>query len=59
MTLPEGFNASEVRLIGNVVGKAPFTGILIHKGWRVTEVKLPKLAEAHDTAIVASAEVEL
>jgi hypothetical protein len=59
ITLNEGFNASEVRLTGNVVGNAPFTGTLVHKGWRVSDVKLPKLAEGHDTAIVASAEVEL
>jgi len=59
ITLPAGFNASEVRLTGNVVGEAPFTGSLIHKGWKVTEVKLPKLAEGHDTSVVAPAEVEL
>jgi len=59
VTLAEGFNASEVRLTGNVVGNAPFTGTLVHKGWKVTDVKLPKLAEGHDTSIVAAAEVEL
>jgi len=59
ITLAEGFNASEVRLTGNVVGDAPFTGTLVHKGWKVTEVKLPKLAAGHDTSIVAAAEVEL
>ncbi len=59
VTLPQGFNAAEVRLTGNVVGEAPFTGTLIHKGWKVTDVKLPKLAEGHDTSLVAPAEVEL
>jgi hypothetical protein len=59
VTLAPGFNAAEVRLTGNVVGEAPFTGTLIHKGWKVTEVKLPKLAEGHDTSLVAPAEVEL
>lgn len=59
ITLPAGFNASEVRLTGNVVGEAPFTGSLIHKGWRVTDIRLPKLADGHDTSIVAPAEVEL
>ena len=59
ITLPAGFNASEVRLTGNVVGEAPFTGSLIHKGWKVTEIRLPKLAEGHDTSILAPAEVEL
>ena len=59
VTLAEGFNASEVRLTGNVVGAAPFTGTLIHRGWRVKAVNLPKLSAGHDTAIVAAAEVEL
>ncbi|WP_019616944.1 DUF2760 domain-containing protein [Psychromonas ossibalaenae] len=59
ITLPEGFNASEVRLTGNVVGDAPFNGTLVHKGWKVSDVKLPKLVEGHDTSIVAPAEVEL
>ncbi|WP_372881146.1 DUF2760 domain-containing protein [Psychromonas sp.] len=59
ISLPEGFNASEVRLTGNVVGQAPFKGTLIHKGWKVSEVKLPKLSAGHDASIVAPAEVEL
>jgi hypothetical protein len=59
ITLKEGFNATEVRLTGNVVGAAPFTGTLVHRGWRVTEVKLPKLASGHDVSIIAPAEVEL
>jgi len=59
VTLNEGFNAAEVRLTGNVVGQAPFTGTLVHRGWKVTEVKLPKLAEGHDAHVIAPAEVEL
>jgi hypothetical protein len=57
--LPEGFDAAAVRLTGNVVGKAPFRGALSHRGWRTSSVRLPKLAEAHDAAILAPAEVEL
>lgn len=57
--LPEGFDAAAVRLTGNVVGKAPFKGTLSHRGWRAAEVRLPKLAEAHDASILAPAEVEL
>ena len=59
LTLPEGFDAAAVRVTGNVVGKAPFTGTLSHRGWRVTDTRLPKLAAGHDAAIVAQAEVEL
>jgi hypothetical protein len=59
ITLDEGFDAAAVRLTGNVVGKPPFTGTLGHRGWRVTDSRLPRLAEHHDASIVAQAEVEL
>jgi hypothetical protein len=59
VTLPEGFDAATVRLTGNIVGTAPFTGTLVHKGWQVTGIRLPKLTSGHNAAIVASAEVEL
>jgi len=59
ITLAEGFNASEVRLTGNIVGKAPFTGTLVHKGWQVTNIRLPKLTAGHNANIIAAAEVEL
>ncbi|MGJ7506640.1 DUF2760 domain-containing protein [Variovorax sp. GT1P44] len=59
VTLQAGFDAAAVRLTGNVVGQPPFTGNLRHRGWRVTEVRLPKLSERHDVHVVAPAEVEL
>jgi hypothetical protein len=59
ITIDSGFNASEIRLTGNVVGEAPFTGTLVHRGWRVSGVRLPRLAEGHDATIIAPAEVEL
>jgi hypothetical protein len=59
ITLPQGFDAATVRLTGNIVGAAPFTGTLIHKGWQVTNLKLPKLTQGHNASIIAPAEVEL
>ncbi len=59
VTLEAGFNASEIRLTGNVVGEAPFKGTVVHRGWRAVEVKLPKLSEGHDAKIIAPSEVEL
>ena len=59
LTLPQGFDARAVRLTGHVVGQAPFTGQLSHRGWRATEVRLPKLADGHDATVLAQAEVEL
>jgi hypothetical protein len=59
ITLAAGFDAAAVRLTGNVVGQAPFTGSLSHRGWRISEARLPRLAAGHDASIVAQAEVEL
>ena len=59
VTLAAGFDAAAVRLTGNVVGQAPFTGTLSHRGWQVTQVRLPQLTDARAAAIIAQAEVEL
>ena len=59
VTLAEGFDASSIRLTGNVVGKAPFNGSISHRGWRVDEVRLPKLTDSHNANVIAPAEVEL
>ena len=59
ITVAEGTPASEVKLVGNVVGKAPFTGTLRHKGWRVEGLELPTSMPGHDARVVAPAEVEL
>jgi len=59
VVLEAGFDAGAVRLTGNVVGAAPFRGTLSHRGWRSSDVRLPQLAETHDTRILAPAEVEL
>jgi hypothetical protein len=59
ITLPKGFDASSVRVSGHIVGEPPFTGTLIHRGWRASSIHLPKLAEGHDARILAPAEVEL
>ncbi len=59
VTVPEGFDPSAIRLIGNVNGEPPFRGVLRHAGWRTTQVKLPDQPSGQDPKIVAPAEVEI
>ncbi|MBU2569464.1 MAG: DUF2760 domain-containing protein [Gammaproteobacteria bacterium] len=59
VSLPKGFDAASIRLTGNIIGEAPFTGTLIHRGWQVTDIRLPKLTAGHNAKIIAPAEVEL
>jgi hypothetical protein len=55
ITVPDGYDPAEIRLVGNVVGKPPFSGTLKHRGWRIEEVRLPK---SHGM-VVTPAEVEV
>lgn len=59
ISLDAGFDAGAIRLTGNVVGSAPFKGSISHRGWRATDVRLPKLSSGHDATVLAQAEVEL
>jgi hypothetical protein len=59
VTVPSGYAADEYRLIGKISGNPPFSGKLIHKGWRTDYVKLPRLAKSSGLPAIAPAEVEL
>jgi hypothetical protein len=59
VTVDCGFDPSRIRLIGNVTGEPPFSGLLRHHGWRATGIKIPEPAAGHDTSVIAPAEVEL
>ncbi len=59
VTVAAGFDASRIRLTGNVVGQAPFSGTLKHRGWEAKDVTLPAPPKGMDTNILAPAEVEL
>jgi Domain of unknown function (DUF2760) len=59
--VPAGYSADEYRLIGKVAGAAPFSGVLVHRGWRTDTVRLPRLLRgaADRLPAIAPAEVEL
>lgn len=58
-TVPKGFDASAVRVVGNVTGEPPFTGAINHPGWRVKELKLATPAEGADEFVLQPAEVQI
>jgi hypothetical protein len=61
VTVPAGYAPDDYRLVGRIHGEAPFTGTLIHHGWRAEWVKLPRLIRTHPDKLpaIAPAEVEL
>jgi Domain of unknown function (DUF2760) len=56
-----GYAADEYRLLGRISGQAPFSGMLVHRGWRTDTVKLPRIlhSAADRLPTIAPAEVEL
>ena len=59
VSVPSEFDASEIRLTGRISGQGPFSGTLMHRGWRVADIELPTLAHGHNVRIIAPAEVEV
>jgi hypothetical protein len=56
-----GFQPDEYRLIGKITGQPPFTGVLVHRGWKTDAVKLPRFlpTSASRLPAIAPAEIEL
>jgi hypothetical protein len=61
VTIPVGYAADEYRLIGNIRGAGPFSGTLVHRGWKTEGVKLPRIVRVDPDRLpaIAPAEVEL
>jgi len=57
--IPTGYNNKEFKLEGRIEGEGPFTGTLIHPGWKVVKHHLPKVSNTMDMNILAPAEVEI
>jgi hypothetical protein len=58
-TVEKGFDPSAIRVVGNVTGEPPFTGVIQHVGWRVKELKLAAPPEGADEFVLQPAEVQI
>jgi hypothetical protein len=59
ITVGSAIDPAAVRLVGNVTARPPFSGALLHRGWRVERIALPPLGDPDARAIVAPAEIEV
>lgn len=61
IAVPEDAPADAYRLVGKVSGEPPYRGVLAHKGWQATSVKLPRVicAEGDRLPVIAPAQVEM
>ena len=61
VTVTAGFAADEYRFVGKISGEPPFSGTLVHCGWKTQSVKLPRVIAVGGNRLptIAPAEVEL
>ena len=61
VTVALGYAADEYRFIGKISGAGPFSGTLVHRGWKTESVKLPRLVRVNAGRMptIAPAEIEL
>jgi hypothetical protein len=59
VVVPAGYAADQYRMIGKLGGNPPFTGKLVHKGWKTEYVKLPRSIKTDRLPAIAPAEVEI
>jgi hypothetical protein len=59
INIPEGYDASKIKIVGKVKGGPPFTGILVHKGWKAHKRSLPKKSGGQPTEVISPAEIEI
>src|SRR6516164_8449808 len=56
-----GYLADEYRLVGKISSPAPFSGVLVHHGWKTDAVNLPRVLRSSTNRLptIAPAEVEV
>jgi hypothetical protein len=52
ITIPQGYDSSKVKIVGNVKGTPPYTGVLVHKGWKAHKRSLPKKIGEQATQVI-------
>lgn len=59
ITIPQGYDSSRIKVVGKVKGHPPYTGILVHKGWKAHKRSLPKQVGEHTAEVICPAEIEV
>lgn len=59
MTIAAGYDPIKIKLTGNIAGGPPFSGIVVHRGWKAHKKSLPKKAGEQSSDVVTPAEIEV
>ena len=54
-----GYDPSTIKVVGKVKGEPPFSGTLVHKGWKAHKRSLPKKIGEQHNDVICPAEIEV
>ncbi len=57
--VPKEYNPYTIKIVGKVKGEPPFTGILVHKGWKAHKKSLPSTLGKQSTEVICPAEIQI
>jgi len=55
----QGYDPNTIKVVGKVKGEPPFSGVLVHKGWKAHKRSLPKKVGENLADVICPAEVEV
>lgn len=59
ITVPAGYDASLIKIVGKVNCEPPFKGVIVHRGWKAHKRSLPKKVGTQANEVLCPAEVEV
>lgn len=57
--VPAGYDLNAIKVVGKVKGEPPYTGVVVHPGWRAVKTGLPRTIGSGSPEIIQPAEVEM
>lgn len=58
ITIPKGYDPTAIKISGKVKGEPPYTGTVVHQGWKAHKRSLPKMGP-YVSEIISPAEIEI
>lgn len=59
INVPKGYDAAAIKIVGNVKGEPPFSGRIVHRGWKAHKRSLPKNMGEQSLDVICPAEIEV
>lgn len=59
ITVPKGYDPAAIKISGKVKGEPPYSGTLVHQGWKAHKRSLPQKMGEYTSEVICPAEIEV